>query len=186
MIYLVITCIIFFILCFADQLTKYLAQRNAWDGFEAIPHVLRLDCQYNTGMAWSLLDNMTWFLVIVSILATILLGFIAMKNNWKKAKLNSIGITLALAGCFSNLIDRTIAIIPYYNKLSDGGRPGVVDMIILEPLDNLFRAVFKSSFPVFNLADAFLVVGLIIFAIDELFLKERRENGKNKSRRKVS
>ena len=183
---MLITCILFFILCFLDQLSKYLAQVNSWNNFEAIPYVLKLDLQYNTGMAWSLLDDKTWLLVIISALATILLGFLAMRNNWKKAKLNSIGITLALAGCFSNLIDRAIAIIPYYNKGVDGGRPGVVDMIILEPLDNLFKAIFKSSFPVFNLADAFLVVGLILFAIDELFLKERRENGKNKSRRKVS
>ncbi len=184
---MVITMILFFIFCFADQLTKYLAQKQAWNGFVAIPNVLRLECQYNTGMAWSLLSDSTWFLVIISTLATILLAFLAMKNDWKKAKLNSVGLTLALAGCFSNLIDRTIAIIPQFNKLSDGGRPGVVDMIVLTPLDNLWRAVFHSSFPVFNLADAFLVVGLIIFAIDELFLKERRENGKNKNnRRKIS
>ena len=179
---MLITCLLFFIFCFLDQLTKFLAQKNAWNNFVAIPGVLRLECEYNKGMAWSLLSDSTWFLVIISALATIILGFLAMKNDWKKAKLNAIGLTLALAGCFSNLIDRTITVIPSLNE----ARPGVVDMIVLIPLDNLWKALFNSHFPVFNVADAFLVVGLLLFAIDEIFLKEKRQNGKDKNREELS
>ena len=163
---MIITMLLFFILCFLDQLTKYLAQKQAWHSFEAIPKVLRLECEYNKGMAWSLLSDSTWFLVIISALATILLAFLAMRNDWKTAKFNSIGLTLALAGCFSNLIDRTIAIIPQFNKLSDGGRPGVVDMIVLEPLDWLWRNCFHSSFPVFNLADVFITISIFLLIIN--------------------
>ena len=38
----------------------------------------------------------------------------------------------------------------------------------------VWELVFKSGFPVFNLADVFLVIGVILLAIDILFLEERR------------
>ena len=63
-------------------------------------------------------------------------------------------------------------------------RDGVVDMIILRPLDSLWQAITGSGFPIFNLADVFLVIGVILLAIDILFLEERRnkKNGKDSSK----
>jgi signal peptidase II len=99
------------------------------------------------------------------------LGWYSYKNNWKTQKTLSLGVTLAFAGCVGNLIDRLISIIP---PLAEG-REGVVDMISLEPLNALSRLISGSDFPVFNLADSFLVVGVILIAIDMLFFEEKRK-----------
>ena len=73
---------------------------------------------------------------------------------------------MLLAGTYGNMIDRFLTVF--------GLRKGVVDMIILNPLDSLWGVIFKSGFPIFNVADVFLVIGVVLLAIDILFLEEKR------------
>lgn len=165
-----ITLAILAILLVADQLTKYLTEINlaVHETVELIPHFLSATKVYNTGAAWSSFSNATWLLVVVSLVASIVLVYFATKNNWKKKKCYSIAITLMLAGTYGNLIDRFISVV--YPK----GRPGVVDMIIFQPLDSLWQMMTKSSFPIWNIADACLVIGIVVLAIDILFFQEKR------------
>lgn len=172
-----ITCLLLFIFYMLDQITKYMAQLWQPNSLSAIPNFLTLDLHYNTGMAWGMLDNSTWILVIISLLASIVLGYMCLKNDWKKNKLQSFAITMTFAGCIGNLFDRAISIIPGISA----GRTGVVDMISLEPLNVISKWISGSSFPIFNLADAFLVCGLIIFAIDVLFLADKRKKKNEKN-----
>ena len=162
---MIVTGIVIFVLLFLDQLTKYLADINiaANKTVNVIPNVLSVTKIYNTGAGWGMFSNATWMLVVISALASIVLGYYCYKCDWKNKKLYSIGITLAFSGCVGNLFDRFISVVYPI------GRSGVVDMIILEPLNNLWKLIFKSSFPIFNMADMYLVIGLIIFAIYLLF-----------------
>ena len=199
---------IIFLIYFIDQLTKWLVQANMvfQSSNTVINGFLTIEYQFNPGMAWSLLDNATWVLVLISAVASIALGYAVLKNDFKHAKLYSIGTSVAFAGCIGNLFDRAISIIPYFTdsnlvyknsswRILDGattnfmpqGRNGVVDMISFEPLNALSRLITKSNFPVFNVADAALVIGLILFAIDIIFfydkrkkqMKEAKVNGNN-------
>lgn len=172
-----ITCLILFILFMLDQISKYLAQVFQPSNVVAIPHFVTLDLNYNRGMAWGMLENNTWILVIISLIASIVLGYICTKNDWKKNKFLSFSITMTLAGCLGNLFDRLISVIPNLEE----GRPGVVDMISFEPLNVISNWISKGDFPIFNLADAFLVCGLIIYAVDLLFFVEKRK--KNEKRK---
>ena len=70
-----------------------------------------------------------------------------------------------------------ISVIPY---LKDG-RPGVVDMISFEPLNAISRWISGNNFPTFNLADAFLVIGIILWAIYLIFFTD--SNGKRKEKK---
>ena len=155
-------------LLFLDQLTKYLSELLITRGSEVnlIPHVLDATLTYNTGAAWSFLSDHTWILAVISFIASGVLVYFITKNDWKKKKCYSLAITLMLAGTFGNFIDRFFSCI----KLRDG----VVDMIILKPLDALWSAITKSSFPIFNVADMCLVIGIVLLAIDMLFFQEKR------------
>ncbi|MDE6048025.1 MAG: signal peptidase II [Anaeroplasmataceae bacterium] len=151
-----------------DQLTKYLSEIFIARGSEVtlIPHVLDATLTYNTGAAWSFLSDHTWILAVVSFIASAVLVYFITKNNWKKKKCYSIAITLMLAGTFGNFIDRFFSCI--------GLRDGVVDMIIFKPLDTVWNWITKSGFPIFNVADMCLVIGIVFLAVDIIFFQEKR------------
>ena len=164
-----ITLILLAVFLLADIFTKYFAEvliaKN--DIVTAIPGVLDLTLTYNTGAAWSLFDDNTLFLAILSLVASIVIIVFIMKNDWKTKKIYSLSTCMLLAGTFGNMIDRFLTVFDL--------RDGVVDMIILNPLDSLWSAIFKSRFPIFNVADVLLVLGVILLAIDILFLEDKRE-----------
>ncbi len=166
-----ITCLLFFILYMLDQISKYLVQVWQPTSVKAIPHFLTFDLNYNRGMAWGMFSDNTWILVIISVIASIALGYFCLKNDWKRAKFQSLSLTMAFAGCVGNLFDRAISIIPRLNE----GRIGVVDMISFEPLNAISRLISGNDFPIFNLADAFLVCGIIMYGIDFIFFVDKRK-----------
>ena len=76
-----ITCLLLFVFYMLDQISKYLVQVWQPNNVTAIPHFLTLDLHYNTGMAWSLFDDSTIILVVISFIASIVLGYICFKND---------------------------------------------------------------------------------------------------------
>ena len=164
---MVVTVILFFCLAMADQVLKFVVERVALnDTLVLIPNFLELRLTYNPGMAWGALGNNTLLLTIISAVATIILCYFATKNDWKRNKVGAIALTMALAGCVGNLFDRMITVF--------GWRDGVVDMIILKPFDWLCELLHLGT-TIFNLADVFLVLGIIIFAIDLCFFADRKK-----------
>ena len=166
-----ITILIFFLLYALDQASKLATELFLKSGemVTLIPHVLDVTKVYNTGAAWSLFEEHTWILVLISACATVILAILASKNDWRHAKLQGFSITMALAGCVGNFFDRLLSIIPQ----TASTRPGVVDMISFKPFDWLCNALHLGT-TVFNVADTYLVIGLIIYAIDLIFFQERR------------
>jgi signal peptidase II len=173
-----ITVILFFILFMADQVLKFVVERVALNStLVVIPNFLELKLSYNPGMAWGALGNNTLLLTIFSAAATIVLCYFATKINWKRNKAGGIFLTLALAGCVGNLFDRLITVF--------GWRAGVVDMIILKPFDWICELLHLGT-TIFNLADAFLVIGVIGFAIDFCFFADRKKKKyENKNREEL-
>ncbi len=72
-----------------------------------------------------------------------------------------IALMLMISGAFGNLIDRAF----YPN--------GVIDFIEFTFID----------FPIFNLADAFLVIGVIVLIISEIVNEVKEHKDKNKSQK---
>lgn len=164
---MLITSILFLVLFMLDQILKYVMEKVSLNGtFVVIPNFLELKLEYNPGMAWGQLGNNTLLLTIISFIATIVLIILASNIKWKCNKVQGVSVCLALAGCVGNLYDRLVTVL--------GLRSGVVDMIIFKPFDFLCE-LFHLGTTIFNLADAFLVVGVILFAIDFCFFAERKK-----------
>ena len=118
------------------------------DCVQLIPGVLHMTNVHNTGAAFSILANATWFLVAVSVL--FIIGIIVLINmeiiNTKFGRWTAV---LVMAGALGNAIDRV-----FYHY--------VVDMFEIE----LF------SFAVFNVADIFITVCGILFCIHVIVYRD--------------
>lgn len=135
-----------------DQITKILTVgRN----ITVIPNFLNFTYTENRGIAFNIGSNGLPFVILISIaLLAIIVIFIKKKNQEIDSKV-LISLMLILAGGIGNLADRII--IGYVRDFIDV---------------NLF------NFPIFNIADVSVTLGvifLIIILIKSLFVKEKNK-----------
>lgn len=130
-----------------DQLTKALVRGSiaAGEHLPLIPGVLGLTYVENTGMAFSAFSNFTWVLALLSLVVSVVIA-VAMWKDYFKGTVPTVFLALVLAGAVGNLIDR--AFLGY-----------VTDMI----------EVLFFTFPVFNVADCCICVGVALLALWILF-----------------
>ncbi len=153
-------CLLFIAL---DQLTKWLIVKNVAYGSEVeiIPNFLYFSHVYNTGVVFGLGDGASWSRPI-NIAISWLMSF-AIFNFWRKwlhkeNHLMNATLMLLEAGAIGNLIDRTF----YWGQ--NGGPNGVIDWIDLYFGGNPHnRGSFLNPFANFNIADACITVGIIIY-----------------------
>ncbi len=136
--------IIVFVTFLADRITKYfIINFPFYDGFVDInTGFMSIVRVYNTGAAFGILKDHTFFLMLFSLLVVITLLVYLLKNGQKLNRLQVIGISVIIGGTAGNFFDRLV-----YGY--------VIDFIKLNSID----------FPIFNIADIFINIGvLIIFA----------------------
>lgn len=139
---------------------------NTMSTYQSIPIIkdfFSITLAKNTGVAFSLLEGKIPF---ISIMTIIVIGIILkyIKTN-KLNKIESICYSFILAGAFGNLLDRLIY--------------GYV-------IDFLDFNIFNYPFPIFNLADTMIVIGIFTLIIESI-IESRSENetnirSKNKNR----
>ena len=122
---------------------------------QIIPNFLYIGLSFNQGAAWSVGAGQTGriiFIIVSVVLGGGLIAYYAYATH--KGKLNTVikvALALMISGAIGNLIDRAF----YWKKTV--GFSGVIDWI---------SVYFGSySFPVFNLADSALVVGVIVLLV---------------------
>lgn len=128
-----------------DQFIKALIKMHMTLGSELklIPHFFSLMYLKNSGAAFSILNNSTIFLEIISVVVLVLLDrFITKEKDLNKYEFLALG--LIMGGIVGNLIDRL-----FYGAV----------------IDYLSFTFGNYNFPVFNLADSAIVIGAIIFLV---------------------
>lgn len=147
--------LIILIIILLDQLTKFVIITSLGartivviDGFFNIIQA------HNYGAGWSMFEGNYVFLFSITVVALLFFGYLFKDVAMSKQKwAYSVGLALMIGGTIGNLIDRI--------------RLGyVVDFL---------QFIFGSyAFPTFNVADSALTVGVILFAVDILFLEKKR------------
>lgn len=122
-----------------DQLIKLFIKTNITKDIVIIPKIFKITNVINTGAAFSILRNNNTLLILISIIILVLLNYYIKKNNIEN---DYFELGIILGGIVGNLFDRLL-----YN--------GVIDYIEI------------SNFPVFNLADSLIVLGIILLIIKE-------------------
>ena len=140
-----------------DQWSKYLTVQNISLGEtkEFIPGFLSLTHLRNTGAAWSLLEGKMIFFYVITVIVSVVIIYLLIKS-YKISIWYSVGLSFVLAGAIGDFIDRV--------------RLGyVVDML---------QTGFMN-FPIFNVADSTLVVGVICIFIYLILDEKAAKEGKN-------
>ena len=140
-----------------DQWSKYLTVQyiSLGETKEFIPGFLSLTHLRNTGAAWSLLEGKMIFFYVITVIVSVVIIYLLIKN-YKKSIWYSVGLSFVLAGAIGNFIDRV--------------RLGyVVDMLQTDFM----------NFPIFNVADSTLVVGVICIFIYLILDEKAAKEGKN-------
>ena len=142
-----------------DQLTKWWAVTDlqAMDSIQVIPGVLNFSYVENRGAAFGILQNRQILLLVLTTAVMLALLFCIWKK-WITHPIGLVAVCLIVAGGLGNNIDRLF-------------RSYVVDFIDIRPL---------FSFPVFNVADCAITVGVVLFAIYLLFWEEKEPNRRQK------
>ncbi len=138
-----------------DQWTKWLVVRYMRLG-ESIPiidNVLYITSHRNRGAAWGMLEGQFWlfYLITVIVVAAIVIYIRRLKPS---ERLAGVGLGLMLGGAIGNFLDRVF-------------RKEVVDFI--------HAYIGTYSFPVFNVADSALTVGVILLFVHMVFFRDTRE-----------
>ncbi|EGU69594.1 signal peptidase II [Streptococcus mitis bv. 2 str. SK95] len=150
-----IVAVIVLLLIGLDQLVKnYVVQQiplgevRSW-----IPNLVSLTYLQNRGAAFSMLQDQQWFFAIITLV--VMAGAIwYLHKHMEDSLWMVLGLTLIIAGGLGNFIDR----------MSQGF---VVDMFHLDFI----------NFAIFNVADSYLTVGVIVLLI--AMLKEEVNGNKN-------
>ena len=168
--------VITFLIVFMDQISKIIIRTslNINAGIKVLGNFFKITHVENDGAAWSILNGKTLFLIILSLLFLLFI-FNCSRKDFRNTKLNILSYSFLVGGIVGNMIDRII-----YGRVTDF----------------LSFRIFNYNFPVFNIADIFIVIGMFML-ITDLFLEGKEKgvldedykkikegkNEKNKSRR---
>ena len=142
-----------------DQWTKWLAETKLTfhDPVTVIEPFLNWTLAYNYGAAFSFLADaggwQKWFFSGLALAMSLFLLIYLVKVP-RQAKLLSIGLALMLGGAVGNLIDRLL-------------HGHVIDFIHVHYAD-------AWHYPIFNIADMGITIGVALIVIDMLFLEKKR------------
>lgn len=134
-----------------DQVSKLLALRllDYHASVEVISNFFYFTLVKNKGASFSILSGYVSLLIIISFMALFfIIEYINKKKNMKN--IESVSYYLVLSGLLGNLIDRIF-------------RQGVIDFLDFK--------IFGYDYPIFNIADIFIVCGIFII----IFLEFRGE-----------
>ena len=117
-----------------------------------IPYIIAFQTNGgNTGAAFGIFSKSTTFLILASIVIVLCFVFVDLMLKIK-SKTYVVGVALILAGAIGNFVDR----------IAFGY---VRDFIMFD---------FWKTFPIFNFADACIVVGAVLVSIYFIFLSNKK------------
>ncbi|MTM56956.1 lipoprotein signal peptidase [Turicibacter sanguinis] len=138
-----------------DQVTKYLvaSQMTIGQSIPIIDNFLYITSHRNAGAAWVIFQGkmMFFYLITLAVIAVVIVWMTRL--DIKKDKWLMIALALILGGAVGNFIDRVL-----YQHVVD-----FIDTYIL-----------GYDFPIFNIADSALCIGVVLMAIDAILDMKRQ------------
>ena len=160
------------ILAGTDQITKAVALHELVPSarYEIIPDFFRLTLNFNKGIAWGMLpewsEYFTYFAIIMVLVILMILRKLDKDEVWLK-----IALAFQMAGAIGNMTDRLIR-----HQVTDFLDVTLFPQTQLHYSWNLWlikgQLNLPYDWPIFNLADSFVVIGTAVLVIVLAFTRE--------------
>lgn len=132
-----------------DQGTKWLiaTQMELHEKFSVIGDFFLITSHRNTGAAFSILEGKRWFFIAITIVVVIGIVWYLQRIKFTQGKILPVGLSLVLGGAIGNFIDRAMT-------------GEVVDFLQFNFGD--------YTFPIFNIADSAIFIGVACILLDAI------------------
>ncbi|MBU5440542.1 signal peptidase II [Paenibacillus sp. MSJ-34] len=153
MIYYFIALIVFLL----DQGTKWIiaTQMRLGEQRSVIGDFFLITSHRNTGAAFSILEGQRWFFLVITPIVLIGIVWYMQKMKQSGSKMLFLGLSLILGGAVGNFLDRALT---------------------GEVVDFLQFNFGNYTFPIFNIADSGIVIGVGLVLLDSLLSAKKGEN----------
>jgi signal peptidase II len=145
------------ILVILDQVSKLAVASHfpLYSSTSIVGDILRLTYVRNPGGAFSLTYGNQQIMIVITILVIALLVYLIVRGTIRPEKLpGKIALVMVFSGAFGNLIDR---------------------LMLGEVTDFIDMGIGIHRWPVYNLADIYITLGMIILFAGFVFEKEKPE-----------
>ncbi len=144
-----------------DQLTKWLTVANlkGADPLVLVDGVFEFTYLENRGAAFGMMQGARWWFVAFTSVVMVALLAVLLFGRYRRYQLFNIGMILIISGGIGNLIDRIV-------------NGFVVDML------HFHIAAVGFDFPVFNVADCYVVIGALITLFFFFFIYDDKADRK--------
>lgn len=132
-----------------DQIIKFMIRygMKLYQSIPVIPHLFHLTYVENDGAAWNILSGNKIILILIACMTLGFVYFFFLKNK-KLHLIEQVSYGLFLGGILGNLVDR---------------------VFLGHVIDYLDFTIFTYHYPVFNIADIGIVLGVTLLVIDTLW-----------------
>ncbi len=155
------TFIIIITIVLFDQITKYLAVKNIVlnGNYKFFNGLLEFKYVKNYGAAFGILQEKKWIFIVITIVVICVFMIYLVKYNSETNLLKKTALSFLIG----------VAIVNFIYRIRLGY---VVDFIQIDLIKSI-------NFPVFNIADIFIVIGTILLMIITIFPQKFFSNGEN-------
>jgi signal peptidase II len=149
-----------------DQATKWLIVHNIplHENRPVIGEFFQLTSHRNRGAAFSILQDKRWFFVVITLVVIIGILWYIRKTIRENKRLLSFALSLLLGGALGNFLDRAL-----FGE--------VVDFLQFRFTFSFFGKAIDYIYPIFNIADSAIVVGVILIFLDSLLAWKKEKKG---------
>lgn len=140
-----------------DQGTKWIiaTQMRLGEQRSVIGDFFLITSHRNTGAAFSILEGQRWFFLVITPIVVIGIVWYMQKMKQSGSKMLLLGLSLILGGAVGNFLDRALT---------------------GEVVDFLQFNFGNYTFPIFNIADSGIVIGVGLVLLDSLLGAKKGEN----------
>ncbi|MCR8634945.1 signal peptidase II [Paenibacillus radicis (ex Xue et al. 2023)] len=149
-----------------DQVTKWAIVKNLMLGESrpVIGEFFQITSHRNRGAAFGILQDQRWFFIVITLVVVSGIVWYLRKTFREGRKLLPFALSLLLGGAIGNFVDRAL-----FGE--------VVDFLQFRFQFNWFGSPVDYTYPIFNIADSAIVVGVILIFVDSLITWRNEKRG---------